>query len=69
MKNLTYAHRHKTHTLSHKSFLPTFFWSDVIFHKKGLFKRVPFAKYNYTDQVKEDGMGWACSTHGDAECI
>jgi hypothetical protein len=26
---------------------------------------VPFAKNNSNDQVKEDGMGSACSTHGE----
>jgi hypothetical protein len=29
-----------------------------------------FAKYNYTEQVKEDEMGRACDTHGgEEECI
>jgi hypothetical protein len=28
---------------------------------------VPFSKYNYNDQVKEDEMGWACSTNGGEE--
>jgi hypothetical protein len=26
---------------------------------------VLFAKYNYNNQVKEDEMGRACSTHGE----